>query len=86
MAAKGYRVNVTEAVTEVSSEGQYVRVKNKGANTVDLGGPDVASGAGYELAANEVAEFDCTIDPLYGICAAGLSTSIEVLGVRRTYR
>jgi hypothetical protein len=33
-----------------------------------------------------VAEFDCAIDALYGVCAATLTNEVQVLGVRRAYR
>jgi hypothetical protein len=44
MAATAERVTITDAATLIVSEGRYVSLKNTGANTVDLGGPDVASG------------------------------------------
>lgn len=53
-------------------DGASVVVRNRGAISIDVGGADVVSGAGYELAPGEWLSFD--LDPgegLYGIAASG---------------
>lgn len=65
MTVRGARVNVTNQPTQLSSgddnrEGESVLIRNRSGVALDVGGPDVVSGAGFELLANE----DMTVDGL----------------------
>lgn len=54
MPLRGYRIKVGSKPVELAAEfGDQVTIKNKGPGAVDLGGPDVKKGEGYELAKGE---------------------------------
>lgn len=90
MAATSSRVTVTSAATrlDTSTAGgmstSALLIRNRGASAVDLGGPTVVSGAGFQLDPGESATVDlAAVDAgLYGITASGTS-SCHVLQVGR---
>lgn len=60
MAVRGSRVGVTNAATPLNGgdagdyrEGKRILVTNRSAVSLDIGGEDVATGAGMELAVGE---------------------------------
>lgn len=79
MAVQGARVTVGTAPTLLSGtpgdsvSGSRVTVRNaSGTTAVDLGGPAVAAGAGYELAAGGVASFALDAgEGLYAVVGLG---------------
>lgn len=86
MAVTGARVTVTDEATAIVGDDTNTmstgrtRVRNEGGATIDLGGLDVASGAGYELADHgEIEVLLIGGDTLYGIAASGGSVEIQVL-------
>lgn len=71
---------VAERQFERGSAGARLRVRNRGAGSVDIGGNAVATGAGYELAAGQVEDFD--LDPgeeLHAIGPAASSNRLDVV-------
>jgi hypothetical protein len=52
-------------------------VRNRGSASIDIGGSDVATGAGFELAAGDVLAFEGD-EVLYGVAASG-TVRIDVL-------
>lgn len=86
MALSSSRVTVTTDATVIVASasadpgGVSVAVRNDDATaSIDIGGPDVASGAGFELAPGEVVSVDLgPTEKLYGIAAAG-TVSVHVL-------
>lgn len=73
------RVSVGTAPTKVADLTGSYAIQNKGAAIVELGGPAVAMGAGFELAATEKINLTVGVgDALYGIVAAGTNV-LQVL-------
>lgn len=75
---KGDRVTVATTATRLDTGAgsgmghAAVLVRNRGAVTVDLGGPGVTGGAGFGLDAGESVTLDSLAgDGLYGIVASG---------------
>jgi hypothetical protein len=61
-------------------DGLRMKVRNTGANAVDIGGSDVTTGAGFSLAAGAEEEFDVASgDVLYAVSAGGQSNVLQVL-------
>ena len=77
MAVAGPRVTVSTTATRLDSWGSTrvgaVLVRNRGAASVDLGGAEVTTGAGFELQAGESVTVDMTATDggLYAVAAAG---------------
>jgi hypothetical protein len=68
------RVSVGTTPTKIVGGTGTYSVQNKGSVIVELGGPAVAIGAGYELAATEKIQLTVGVgDDLYGIVAAATS-------------
>lgn len=73
-------IGPSETATRGSHGGAVVLVRNRGAASVDIGGADVASGAGFELSAGVEREFH--LDPgeaLYAVSAAAAVNRCDVL-------
>jgi hypothetical protein len=76
------RVTVTTSATALDApdpgSGSYdVLVRNRGTASVDLGGSDVTTGAGFELAAGDVLTFQGN-EILYAVAASG-TVRVDVL-------
>jgi len=68
------------ALNTASGAGQRLKLKNTGANAIDLGDSAVTDGAGYEMAAADVLEVEVGADEiLYAISAAAQTNIVEVL-------
>lgn len=88
MAAKGSRIAVGTNPTRISTQptdrvgGSALLVRNAHASaSVDLGGEDVATGEGFELAASESTAVDLDArESLYAVAASGTVT-VHVLEV-----
>ncbi len=87
MAFLGTRVTVGTTATQITGSGDAgprpldsAVIKNIGAATIDLGGPGVAPGAAFPLAAGEVVSAEAVVgdDDLYGVAATG-SVVVAVL-------
>lgn len=79
MAIEGVRISVTTTATPLfsavdSRERGATAVTNRGGTAIDLGGPGVTSGAGFQLDAGQTITLDVNTgsgDLLYGISASG---------------
>lgn len=80
MAVKGARVDVATTATALSQTDVVstaaILVRNRGAATVYLGGPDVTTGTGYQLDAGESISVEAAAYQvgLFGVCASGTVT------------
>lgn len=89
MAVHGTRVGVTGAPTPLNVDaagdpvpGQSVILTNKGTVPLDIGGPTVASGAGYELAVGDTLSAELAHDEVvFAIGPDAGPHSIHVLAV-----
>jgi hypothetical protein len=81
VAVEGVRINVTSTATLIADgggDGCNVAIVN-GSTVIDLGGPDVETGEGFQLAAAGSISMDLPPgDVLYGVTASGTS-AIQVL-------
>lgn len=85
MAAQGKRVVVSSTPVKIASKGCRVVLRNRdAANDVDLGGANVAAGAGFRLLHTDTlaTEVDCQGDDLYAIRSAAADATIDVLITR----
>ena len=85
MAARGKRVVVSAAPVKIADKGTIVVLRNRdAANDVDLGGPNVAAGAGYRLMHTDTlaTTVDCRADELWAIRSGGVDVTIDVLIAR----
>lgn len=84
MAAKGSRVTVGAAAVKLAAGKQKVHLRNRDAtNSVDLGGPGVAAGQGYELKPGEELTLDLGPDDLYAVRSGAADVRVDVLAVRK---
>jgi hypothetical protein len=82
MAAKGSRVTVGATAVKLAAGKQKVHVRNRDAtSSVDLGGPTVAAGAGYELRPGEELTLDLGPDDLYAVSSGAVR--VDVLALRK---
>jgi hypothetical protein len=88
MPIKAARITVTDAATAIAGdedetlEPATLIVRNRGSESVDLGGSNVTSGAGFELKTTEREEITLARgEQLFGIAATGKSVRIDVLKV-----
>jgi len=82
MAAKGSRVTVGLTAVKLAAGKQKVHVRNRDAtNSVDLGGPTVAAGGGYELRPGEELTLDLGPDDLYAVSSGAVR--VDVLALRK---
>lgn len=87
---RGSRVTVTTTATQLTGtvntrEKGAALVRNRGAVSVDLGGPDVVTGAGFQLDAGETVPIDVDSgngDLLYAVTASGTCV-VHVLAAGR---
>lgn len=83
MAAKAARVPVAQSAVPLWATspggGQSVLIRNGGTAPVDVGGPDVTAGAGFELQAGAALPVDLPPgEILYAVAASG-TQSVHVL-------
>lgn len=87
MACKGLRITVTDAPTPLTpgatgvGERNAVWFKNKGTESVDIGGPDVETGEGYELEPGEGISSNILghNDP-HAVAESGHTVRVDVFG------
>lgn len=87
MAFRSERINVTDEPTEVfasdaddSNLGKSVTIRNRSEVALDVGGPDVAAGAGYELEPDDEISLDMEAgEPIYLVAADPGPHRIDVL-------
>lgn len=84
MAARATRVNVTDVPARLDSPpfptARRLVLRNRGTVSIYIGGPEVTTGVGYEVAANAELSLDLAVnDTLYGVAVAQAGVAVQVL-------